>query len=172
MDPALRQIILIGHSQGGLLAKMLAIDPGKALWDEFSEKPLGDLNLTAATRDLLNRMFFVKPLPFVHRVIFVATPQRGSYLAGWSIAQMVARLIKLPLNIVAGASELLSLPPDELRLDPSGMRVGSVYSMTPNSPFIRGLSQNSSFIPGGRAFDHRGSRGRSDRERQRRGGEV
>ncbi|WP_373319128.1 esterase/lipase family protein, partial [Gluconobacter kondonii] len=39
-DPALGQITLIGHSQGGLLAKMLAIDPHDALWNELTPRPL------------------------------------------------------------------------------------------------------------------------------------
>ncbi len=140
-DPALRQAVLIGHSQGGLLAKMLAISSDGALWEEFSDKPLESLSLTPTTRDLLSRMMFVEPMPAVSRIIFIATPHRGSYVAGWSVAQMIGRLVKLPLDIVTGAGEFLSLPGDELRFDPSGARVGSVYGMTPNSPFIRGVSK-------------------------------
>ena len=140
-DRALRQMVVIGHSQGGLLAKMVSIDSGSTLWDEISAKPLDSMKLSNETHDLLNRMLFVKPLPFVRRVIFVATPQHGSYLAGWSLSQMAASLVSLPLNIVTGAGELLSLPQDELRFDPSKAGFGSVYGMTPNSPFIRGLSK-------------------------------
>ena len=141
MDPALRQAVVIGHSQGGLLAKMVSIDSGTALWDELSEKSLDEMQLTPATRDLIGRMLFLKPLPFVRRTIFIATPQRGSYVAGWSIAQMVGRLVKLPLQLVAGAGELLKLPEDELKFDPEGARLGSVYGMTPNSPLIRAVSK-------------------------------
>ena len=46
-DPALRQMVLIGHSQGGLLAKMLVIDSGSRLWDAFGSKPLEDLRVSA-----------------------------------------------------------------------------------------------------------------------------
>jgi pimeloyl-ACP methyl ester carboxylesterase len=141
-DPALRQAVVIGHSQGGLLAKMVAISTGTAMWDRFSAKPIDDLSVSDDTRELLRKMLFVEPAPSVRRVIFVATPQHGSYIAGWSIAQLAGRLVKLPLTIVAGAGELLKLKPDELRLEPSGgtLRIGSVYGMTPNSPLIEALS--------------------------------
>jgi triacylglycerol esterase/lipase EstA (alpha/beta hydrolase family) len=35
-DAALRQMVVIGHSQGGLLAKMTAIDSGTQLWDTIA----------------------------------------------------------------------------------------------------------------------------------------
>jgi pimeloyl-ACP methyl ester carboxylesterase len=141
MDPALRQAIVIGHSQGGLLAKMIAIDSGTTIWDELSQEPLDELRLTPATHDLLERMLFVKPLPFVRRAIFIATPQRGSYVAGWSLAHLLGRLVKLPLDLVSGAGEFLKLQTDQLRFDPATTHFGSVYGMTPNSPFIRALSK-------------------------------
>ncbi len=139
-DPALRQMVLIGHSQGGLLAKLLVIDPGTRIWDQFSPKPLESLALSEETRELLRRALFVKPAEFVRRVIFISTPQRGSYVAGWSIAQLVGRLVRLPLNFLGTAAELMTLKSDELRLNPKGLRFGSVYGMTPGSPLITGLS--------------------------------
>jgi hypothetical protein len=44
-DPALRRMILIGHSQGGLLVKMQAISTGDQLWNAVSRKPLDELKL-------------------------------------------------------------------------------------------------------------------------------
>ena len=32
-DPALRQMVVIGHSQGGLLTKMMVVDSGTRFWD-------------------------------------------------------------------------------------------------------------------------------------------
>ena len=75
-DPALRQIVLIGHNQGGLLAKMLVIDSGSRLWDSFSSKPLEELSVSPQTRELLRRAVFVTPVQEVRRVIFIATPQQ------------------------------------------------------------------------------------------------
>lgn len=73
-DPALRKMVVIGHSQGGLLAKLTAIESGTRFWDHFSNTPLEKLAPTEASRDLLRRLSFVHPLPFVRRLVFIATP--------------------------------------------------------------------------------------------------
>jgi hypothetical protein len=67
-DAALRHMVVIGHSQGGLLTKMTAIDPGSRLYDHLASKPLDELRLSSETRDLLQRSLFVEPLPFVRRI--------------------------------------------------------------------------------------------------------
>jgi hypothetical protein len=66
-DPALRNIVLIGHSQGGLLAKWLTIASGSQLWDTFSDKPPEALRLSAQSKYFLRQVFFVTPLPEVQR---------------------------------------------------------------------------------------------------------
>src|SRR5262249_6697802 len=99
-DAALRQMVIIGHSQGGLLAKMTAIDSGTRLWDTVSQRPLDDLILRDETREQLRRTLFLQPLPFVRRVVFIATPHRGSYEAGSWIAHQVAGFASLPKGFV------------------------------------------------------------------------
>ena len=42
-DAALRRMVLIGHSQGGLLVKMQSISTGDRLWNAVSRKPLDEL---------------------------------------------------------------------------------------------------------------------------------
>jgi pimeloyl-ACP methyl ester carboxylesterase len=139
-DPALRQMVVIGHSQGGLLTKMTAIDSGSQLWDAFSRKPIESLNVSSETRQLLQRAMFVKPLPFVTRVIFISTPHRGAYAAGWRIAQWVARFARLPLTLASATTDLLKGNPDAIRLDPERPHMGAVYGMTPGSAFLKALA--------------------------------
>lgn len=136
-DPALRQMIVIGHSQGGLLAKMTAIETGTRLWDSLSQKPLEALKLQPQTRKLLQQGFFLEPLPFVHRLVFIATPHRGSYAAGGWLSQQIAGFVRLPKQLLTTTTDLLRNP-DIFRAFEG--RVGSVYGMTPGSPFIQGLA--------------------------------
>src|SRR5690242_1349180 len=51
-DPALGRMVVIGHSQGGLLTKLISIDSGTKLWDAVSEKPVDELNLKPETTAL------------------------------------------------------------------------------------------------------------------------
>jgi pimeloyl-ACP methyl ester carboxylesterase len=138
-DPALRNMVLVGHSQGGLLAKMLVINPGSRLYDAFSSKPLDELKLTDETRETLRQAFFVTPMPDVTRVIFIATPHRGSFVAGGSLARLIGRLVTLPLRVTRLAAETLIGNRDATLISPN-TRIGSVYGMAPNSPFSKTVS--------------------------------
>ena len=82
-------MVIIGHSQGGLLTKGTAIDTGDRLWRVFSTNRLEDLKISEAQRAEIRRLLFLEPLPFVKRVVFIATPHRGSYLSG-SFARRLA----------------------------------------------------------------------------------
>ena len=139
-DPALRQIVLIGHSQGGLLAKMLVIDSGSRLWNAMSNKPLDQLNVSPQTRDLLRRAAFVTPQPDVRRVIFIATPQHGSFVAGSTIGQLAGRLVTLPTSVATALGEAVAGNPDAVSLSPGSAGFGSVWSMTPDNPALQALA--------------------------------
>jgi hypothetical protein len=76
-DPELFRMVVIGHSQGGLLAKLLVINSGSRLWDASFTRPLDELDVSESTREFLRRTRFVEPVPFVRRVVFLATPHRG-----------------------------------------------------------------------------------------------
>ncbi len=131
---------MIGHSQGGLLAKMLVIDPGDRLWAGISRRPLASLKLTDASRALLRDVLFVKPLPYVQRVVFIATPQRGSYIAAFSFSQLIGRLVTLPAAVGQVGQEILTGNGGNVLVDPTRTQLGSIYGMSPNSPFIKALA--------------------------------
>jgi pimeloyl-ACP methyl ester carboxylesterase len=139
-DPALGHIVLIGHSQGGLLAKMLTIDPGDRLWNTLSRRPLDQLKLQPESRALIAHAFFPVPVQQVDRVVFIATPQRGSYLASFSVVRLIGRLVTLPLAVSRVGAEILAGNKEALNFDPSTLRLGSIYGMSPGSPLIKALA--------------------------------
>jgi hypothetical protein len=138
-DPALHRMVLIGHSQGGLLVKMQAISTGDQLWNAVSRKPLQELELKDTTRDLLQKAFFLEPLPAVSRVLFIATPQRGSFVAGRQfLANFVRRLltpspltIEITTDVFRNRDALVGLPVVPTAVD----------NMSPKHPFIQGLQK-------------------------------
>jgi hypothetical protein len=140
-DPALRRMVLIGHSQGGLLAKMQVINSGDRIWDMVSKKPLDQLTLSDKTRDLLRRAMFVEPLPEVSRVVFICTPQRGSFVAGRNIIRNLVRaLIALPTNLAGLDAEIIRNR-DALQSGVSLVVPSAVDNMSPHHTFIRALQE-------------------------------
>lgn len=139
-DPALHRMVVVGHSQGGLLSKMLVIDPGSRLFDAFSTRPLEELRFSPETRETLRDAFFIQPLPDVSRVVFIATPHHGSFRTSLSLARLVGRFITLPLGVTRMVAETLTGNADALRFDPGNLTLGSLYGMAPGSPLISTLS--------------------------------
>ena len=136
-DPALRQMVLIGHSQGGLLVKLMVVDLEEEIRAELRTM-LENPGVSDETRDLMRRLTAVRPLPFVRRVIFLATPHQGSYVAGSWLAHQVSRLVRLPGQVLRAAEDVLTRDP-ELAVRFRG-RLSSVQAMTPGSPLITVLA--------------------------------
>jgi len=108
-NAALRQMVVIGHSQGGLLVKSSVVDTGDRLWRVVSTNRLEDLKVTDAQRAQLRRMFFLEPLPFVKRVIFISTPHRGSYLSSRLARRLAQWFVSLPGTMVSHGHDLVRL---------------------------------------------------------------
>jgi pimeloyl-ACP methyl ester carboxylesterase len=138
-DPALNQMVVIGHSQGGLLTKMMVVDSGTRFWNNVTKIPFDKAELDPETRDLASRAMFFKPLPFVTRVIFIATPHRGSFMASNYLVKLGNKLLNLPGGLAKSAVAIA-------RLRPPGM-LGTPYSfptaldnMDASNPFVKTLA--------------------------------
>ena len=140
-DPALGNITLIGHSQGGLLAKMLVIDPGPKLWDGMGLPPLNSLKMSDKSRVIAQAALFPTPVPGVNRVVFLSTPQHGSFVAGFSLAQFAQKLIKLPIEVTGAVGDVFGGNGSYMTIGTRRLRIGSIQGMSPNSPFIRSLAE-------------------------------
>jgi len=137
-DAALRRMVIIGHSQGGLLTKLMAVNSGNRFWENLSDEPFAQVEMSADTRKLLSEGMFFDAVPSVKQVIFIATPHRGSYQAtGW-VLNLVNRLIRLPGTLVSQLGDLLTQPAFA-ELGVSRLPT-SVDNMSPGNPFLRALN--------------------------------
>jgi hypothetical protein len=126
---------------GGLLSKMMVQDSGDTLWDAVSRKPMDDLDLTPEEEQLIQDVFFFEPLPFVSRVIFVATPHRGSSLSDGPIATLVTLLIAVPKAILMPTIDFLDRNPDAMKEEFKKRRLTSVDNLSPSNPMIEALME-------------------------------
>jgi pimeloyl-ACP methyl ester carboxylesterase len=134
-DPALDQLVVIGHSQGGLLTRLMVTDSGNRFWDVVTDVPFDTIELRPETRALAQRSMFFEAQPYVKRVVFIATPHRGSFRVSSLVLGMVRRLITLPVTLVDGVAELAKgagLPPQAAAT--------AVDNMMPGNRFVRTLS--------------------------------
>jgi pimeloyl-ACP methyl ester carboxylesterase len=138
-DPALGEMVVIGHSQGGLLTKLISIDSGTKIWDAISNKPVDELNLKPETKVLLKESLFFHHLPFVETVIFIATPHGGSYQASLTIVGLFTRLVTLPLSIASATADVVTHAGDALKFDKDRRAFNSINGMSPGNPGIEAV---------------------------------
>jgi hypothetical protein len=137
-DDALREMVMIGHSQGGLLTRLMAINSGTRFWNNVSSEPFDQFEISPEARQTLREAMFFESVPTLRRVVFIATPHRGSYQAtGW-ILNIVRRLINLPGALVGQFQGLLQ---GQLfaRLGVTHLPT-SVDNMSPGRPFLQALN--------------------------------
>lgn len=142
-SPALRNMVLVGHSMGGLLARLCVTAPGDALWKSVSDVPFEDAAIdNEADRELLREVFLFDPVPGVTRVVFIATPHRGSVIADLTPGRLGSRLIRLPPALIESAGRVFEANPDQVRLSRNGRLSVStgIDSLSPQSPFLRTLA--------------------------------
>ena len=80
-DAAATNIVIVGHSMGGLIANLQVSHSGELLWNAAARVPLGQLQTDPATRAALGEAFFFDPSSDVSRVVYIGTPHLGS---GWA----------------------------------------------------------------------------------------
>lgn len=97
----MQEMVLVGHSMGGLISSMLIREGGNKLWMQFSDTSLEKLDLAQDLLDLVDTMINFRPRSDISRVVFMATPHKGSPLALRPIAGFVSGAIRLPFELLA-----------------------------------------------------------------------
>ena len=139
-DSALRRMVVMGHSQGGLLTRLMVTDSGTRFWANISNSPFEDVKMNPQTRELMRTAVFFTPMPYVKRVVFLATPHRGSFRVSSFVMNTVRRLVTLPVNLVTGFSEMVQHNPDLATHVNTRTLPTAVHNMSASSPFVRVLS--------------------------------
>ncbi len=99
-NPASHSGVIIGHSMGGILSRLLVSDSGDTLWQALNDLHPMDEKQQAEAHEKLDNYAYFKHLPEISRAVFIAAPHRGTPFADKTIARFVASLVKLPINIV------------------------------------------------------------------------
>jgi pimeloyl-ACP methyl ester carboxylesterase len=145
-DPGLQQMVVIGHSQGGLLTKMCVVDPGLRFWELLFRVPPEKLEVDEDLQDSLARervrkgTLIFEPLPFVRRVVFVATPHRGSYRALGLVGDLASWLVNLPGRLTRLTISLATLQAKGLLAGPFTGMPTAITHMNPSNRFLQELA--------------------------------
>lgn len=99
--------ILIGHSMGGMISRLMVSNTDDRLWDwMLSEHEVKPENLARIETHLRPILVF-EPIENINRVIFIASPHRGTAVASNRFVRWLGGFIRLPLEVLKGIDQAL-----------------------------------------------------------------
>lgn len=135
-----KDMVLVGHSMGGLLSRMQVISPGDLIWDTQLEKHADDLDRTLPPSHLIRRMLRFQADPDITRQIYICTPHRGSGLADLSLTNWFVKILSMPTQLT---SAIINIP--GALAEPAKMT--SVKGLSPSNPLYKALDQIPITVP-------------------------
>src|SRR6266404_6731552 len=159
--PNHKRVVLIGHSMGGMICRLMITDSGDKIWRDFFATPPAKTPLTPDARKLAEESLIFNHRRDVERVIFISTPHRGSKLASGGIGRIGAALVRTPRLFTSAYATSKSL----LVADPGARTLkrmpNSVDTLQPNDRFVQAVDKLP-ITPGIPYHSLMGDRGRGD----------
>ncbi len=132
---ASRNTVLIGHSMGGVISRLLVSSSGDRFLRLAHDGGDADASALSHFQANLQPVYSFEPMPNVERAVFLAAPHRGTEVAGGWMARMFSRWIRLPKDLLSSLAQ---------EQDASGDGRGvkkplftSVSNLDSDDPFIR-----------------------------------
>ncbi|WP_313401836.1 alpha/beta hydrolase [Stenotrophomonas sp.] len=142
--PASHDMVFIGHSMGGVIARLMLSDSGEVLWNNLRERYNLQGERLARVEAKLGPVLHFTPQPNVERAIFLASPHKGTDAAGNRLGRLIGRLVRLPLTILGAFGDAfmaLQDPDDNDGKKPKEPVVtNSIENLKASDPFIKASS--------------------------------
>jgi pimeloyl-ACP methyl ester carboxylesterase len=95
--PGHKEIVVIGHSMGGMITRLLLTDSGQKIWDLYFDRPATEIPFSEAARQLMTRTLIFDAQKGISRAVFVSASHRGSDMATDFFGRLGARLVGNPI---------------------------------------------------------------------------
>ena len=130
----LRSGVLVGHSMGGLITRLMISYSGERVWNSVSRIPLEVLATDEKTRASFAERFYFDPHPMISRAVFIATPHRGSSTAGRALGKFASALV---VQSDTGIEQMIEDNPGAIRETLADGLPTSIDMLDPDQPFLK-----------------------------------
>lgn len=138
---AMSNMVLVGHSMGGLVANLQVTYSGEALWNATSRIPLEQVRTDAATRAAFGAAFFFDPNDDVSRVVYIGTPHLGSAWARRAVGSLGSALIETPPQVTERHEQLVRDNPGDFSEELTRRFPTSIDLLEPSSPLLNAAAK-------------------------------
>ena len=154
----MNNIVMVGHSMGGLITRFnnstkpwtlmkgvfeLSPETFEGMTLENWKKGMAPLHYDEQTLERLQNNFIFSPPQGVTRIVYMATPHRGSTLADNWIGRLGQRLIDLPSDMLEEVTRIATLSRGMFLLNPLQLKdeLTSIRQLSPNSSLVKYMSE-------------------------------
>lgn len=134
--PDHKDIVLVGHSMGGVISRLVLLDPGDRIWTSYFGTPPSATELKSESRQLLEDAFVFKPQRHVSRAVFFSAPHRGSDLAVNWIGRLGSKLVHTPSLLADVRDSVVSV----IKADDAALHLdraaNSIDTLSPDDHFV------------------------------------
>ncbi len=159
--PHERRMVVIGHSMGSMIARLLVTDSGDKIWYDYFKTSPTNTPLSAEDRQLLEGCLIFKHRPEIGRVIFISGPHRGSDLASDWFGRAFSHLVHLPTKLAALGVHAGALVTGNKAQQHLWKMPNSIDTLSPSNRFVQAVN-TIPLTPGIRFNQIMGDRGRGD----------
>ena len=139
--PDHKPIVVLGHSMGGMISRVLMTDSGMKLWNATYEKPPGEMGFSAETRKVMTDALIFQHRSDISRVIFLSPSHRGADLAKGFMGKLGSLFIGQPKGMLNGDTSVVTLAkPNAAGADLNRMP-NSVDFLNPENRFVKNLDR-------------------------------
>lgn len=140
-DPSFSQMVLVGHSMGGLISKLQITHSGDQLWQSVSNWDLPSIATSEYTRERLARAFYFGPSNNIAKVIYMGTPHRGSPWARRAVGRIGAKLVEEPSSMEAQHKSLVCNNPGNFSREFERRIPTSIDLLRPDSQLLMAMDR-------------------------------
>jgi pimeloyl-ACP methyl ester carboxylesterase len=134
-----REVVLVGHSMGGLVSRMLTVHSRGRFWSLVSESPIESFEGDPAALARLEGTFEFEPVSGITTVVTIGTPFMGSPFASDTVKWLGEKTITLPKVIANEYSTIMKQNRDRLKSDHPLIVATSLDSLAPGNPMLSAL---------------------------------
>jgi pimeloyl-ACP methyl ester carboxylesterase len=138
--PSRKPMVLIGHSMGSLISRLMITDSGDKIWSSFFGRPPDKMRLSKRSRRVLTESLIFKRRPDIGRVVFIAAPHRGSDIAQGFIGRLASFLVRTPSTLLHVAQDVKDFVRSDSSLLKANRIPSSLDTLSPKSQFVKLLS--------------------------------
>nr|WP_180167529.1 alpha/beta hydrolase [Stenotrophomonas sp. SbOxS2]NYU00634.1 alpha/beta hydrolase [Stenotrophomonas sp. SbOxS2] len=137
---ASHDMVVVAHSMGGVISRLMVSSSGDHLVDTL----LATAQMTPAQRELLRTkgapVLTFQPEPEISRVVFIATPHRGTDVAGTRLGRWLGRFVRLPLTVLEDVATLANDGKVERNDDKHGYQMNSIQNLDKDDAFVKAVA--------------------------------